>query len=284
MVLQRHELPHRDGRRLFVYGDLRGSLDAELPEQGEQAAIGPETPGLHQRLDRLTATWIAVSPARNTRLGDRASDGTIRRSGDAVACLFCPGGPELPFSYEAAVFENRFPSLVAAPPPVAADPRISPSQGRCEVVLYTERHDGSLATLDPGELARLLAIWRDRSDELWADPRHRYVMVFENRGPLVGATISHPHGQVYAFDHVPPLISARAEALARHREDTGRCLSCDVVADDLAAPERTIASSEAFTVGVPFAARFPFEVHVRARRSAERRVGKECRSRWSPYH
>ena len=28
----------------------------------------------------------------------------------------------------------------------------------------------------------------------------------------------------------------------------------------------------------------PFEGHKYGRRSEERRVGKECRSRWSPYH
>jgi UDPglucose--hexose-1-phosphate uridylyltransferase len=189
-----------------------------------------------------------------------------------AACLFCPGGPEVPFPYQAAVFENRFPSLVADPPPPPAGDWTRPAQGRCEVVLYTDRHDGSLATLEPGELARLLAIWRDRSEELWADPRHRHVMLFENRGVAVGATISHPHGQVYAFDHVPPLIAARMAALAGHRERAGTCLSCEVVAGDLAAPERAVAPSAAFTVGVPFAARFPFEVHVRARRHGVRRL------------
>lgn len=269
MILPRHELRHRDGRRLLVYGDLRGSLDGE-PAEGIADPAG--TPGLHQRLDRLTATWIAVSPARNARLGDRASDGSIREPAGGAACLFCPGGPEVPFPYEAAVFENRFPSLVADPPPPPAGEWIRPAQGRCEVVLYTDRHDGSLATLQPGELARLLAIWRDRSEELWADPRHRHVMVFENRGAAVGATISHPHGQVYAFDHVPQLIAARVAALARHREGAGTCLSCEVVAEDLAAPERAIAASDAFTIGMPFAARFPFEVHVRARRHGVRRL------------
>ena len=29
---------------------------------------------------------------------------------------------------------------------------------------------------------------------------------------------------------------------------------------------------------------FSEEQHVRTKRSEERRVGKECRSRWSPYH
>ena len=255
MPLERHELRHRDGRRLLVYGDLRGSLDREPADGGSGAA------SLHKRLDRLTNAWIAVSPQRNTR-----PNASLAAESAAAACPFCPGGPEVPFSYEAAAFENRFPSLVAEPPDVPPDPRISASLGRCEVILYTERHAGSLATLDPEELARLLAIWRDRSMELWADPRHRFVMVFENRGEAVGATISHPHGQVYAFDHLPPLIAGRVETLDRHREATGRCLSCEVVADDLGNPERAILESESFTVAVPFAARFPFEVHVRAKR------------------
>jgi UDPglucose--hexose-1-phosphate uridylyltransferase len=271
MSLDRHELRHRDGRRLLIYGDLRGSL-------ADEPTPAPESSSLHKRFDRLSATWIAVSPARNARPNapSRAvPEASLGVEGETVgsSCPLCPGGPEVPFSYEAAVFENRFPSLVADPPAVPVDSRISPSQGRCEVVLYTERHDGSLASLSPRELARLVAIWRDRAAELWADARHRYVMLFENRGRLVGATISHPHGQIYAFDHVPPLIAARAETLARHRERTGRCLSCEVVADDLAEPERTIVASELFTVAVPFAARFPFEVHVRARRHGVGRLG-----------
>lgn len=261
--MERHELRHRDGRRLLIYGDLRGSLD------GEPAPTGRDAASLHKRLDRLTDSWIAVSPQRNTRPNTSlpGAPGEGSRTEPAITtCPFCPGGQEVPFSYQAAVFENRFPSLVAEPPAVPADLRISPSLGRCEVILYTERHLGSLATLDPVELANLLAIWRDRSAELWADPRHRFVMVFENRGEAVGATISHPHGQVYAFDHLPPFISRRVETLTRHRQATGTCLSCEVVADDVGAPERALLESEPFTVAVPFAARFPFEVHVRAKR------------------
>lgn len=265
LALERHELRHRDGRRLFVYGELRGSLAAEA-SPGEGASEAGHD--LHQRLDRLTGDWIAISPARNVRPNmpdDRPAEGT-------AACPFCPGGVEVPFPYGAAVFENRFPSFVEAPPPVTADPRLSPSWGRCEVVLYTSRHDASLGTLHPEELARLLAIWRDRSAALWADDRHRYVMAFENRGPLVGATIAHPHGQVYAFDRLPPRIAARVAALEAGRSESGRCVGCNVIADDLAEPRRRVVEVDGFTVAVPFAAHFPFEVHVRARRHGAGRL------------
>lgn len=248
-----HELRHRDGRRLWIYGDLRGEIGGE-----EVEPIAPF--GLHQRYDALTDTWVAVSPGRNIRPNVPAAD-----HGGLTACPLCPGGPEVPFSYEAAVFENRFPSLVADPPAVPPGPGFAPARGRCEVVLYTESHTGSLATLTPEELARVIAIWRDRTAALWAEPAHRFVMAFENRGEAVGATISHPHGQIYAFDRLPPYIAGRLRALELHRASHGSCLGCVVIRQD-AASERVLQANEHLVVAVPFAARWPYEVHVRFRR------------------
>ena len=263
--LERHEFVGADDRHLFVYGDLRGRFDSTTAP----TPAGTEPVGLHKRFDSLTATWIAVSPARNVRPHSGAAGAT---DADVAPCPLCPGGPEVPFSYDAAVFDNRFPALVADPPPVPDDPRVGPAQGHCEVVLYTEHHEGSLATLSPTELARVVAVWRDRSGELWADARNRFVMAFENSGEAVGATLSHPHGQIYAFDHLPPLIAGRVAALRAHRAADGTCLTCGVVrADD--ASERVVAANPTFSISVPFAARWPFEVHVRARRHGLRRLG-----------
>jgi UDPglucose--hexose-1-phosphate uridylyltransferase len=260
--VDRHDLRRADGRRLLIYGELRGDLVHDGTRPAEQAA-------LHQRHDALTDTWVAISPARNQRPNSKLAERDQRA---VPACPLCPGGPEVPFSYDAAVFENRWPTLVADPPPVVDDPRVAPSLGRCEVVLYTEAHLGSLGDLDGAALARVVAVWRDRSAELWADPAHRFVLIFENRGEAVGATISHPHGQIYAFDRVPPFIAARARALDAHRVAKGTCLSCDVVLADEAVPDRQVATGHAFMVAVPFAARWPFEVRIRARRHGLRRL------------
>jgi UDPglucose--hexose-1-phosphate uridylyltransferase len=250
-LLPRHDVVGPDGRALHVYGDLRGRPG--VPSRT------PSSPGLQQRLDILTGTWVAISPARNVR-PDVRLDG-----GRPDACPLCPGGPEVPFSYDAAVFDNRFPALVAEPPPVPSDPLVAPARGRCEMVLYTERHEGSLATLTPLELARVIAIWRDRSSELWADPAHRFVLVFENHGQAVGATLAHPHGQIYAFDRVPPLVGRRIDVLRAFRTREGACAGCRVVAAD-GASARVISANPSFAIAVPFAPRWPFEVHVRARR------------------
>jgi UDPglucose--hexose-1-phosphate uridylyltransferase len=105
-------------------------------------------------------------------------------------CPFCPGGVEAPEPYEVRAFPNRWPAM---------------PDGRCEVVLYTPRHDATFWELGVEGAHRVVELWAERS----AAPGERddiaYVLVFENRGPEVGATITHPHGQIYAFDFVPEL-------------------------------------------------------------------------------
>ncbi|GGI03526.1 galactose-1-phosphate uridylyltransferase [Egicoccus halophilus] len=277
-LLDRRVLEHPGGRRLYVYGELRG----QLPTDGARSEPPPQ---LHRRLDPLTGTWVAVSPARNARPqtpprpgSADAPDGAVDTPDEGPSCPLCPGGPELPFSYEAAVFENRFPSLMAHPPapPAAEDALIAPtapSSGRCEVVLYTEQHVGSLATLAPAQVAEVVAVWTDRSNDLWAQADVADVLIFENRGEGVGATLSHPHGQIYAFDHLPPQIALRARRHREHRARHDDCLGCRVVAADDGAAERQVAANDSFTVAVPFAPRWPYEVHVRARRHGAGRLG-----------
>jgi UDPglucose--hexose-1-phosphate uridylyltransferase len=252
-VLRRHELEHADGRRVFVYGEL--AEGAELGPGGEMR-VGE----IHRRLDPLTNEWVIVSPHRNVRPNDPEPVEEPDR-----ACPLCPGGVELPFAYEAAVFENRFPSLLAEPPmPPAIGGDTAPARGRCEVVVYTPRHAASFGALTPRELGRLLAIWTDRSRVLWSDERHELVFPFENRGAEAGATLAHPHGQIYAFDHLPPTMHAKVAAHRRHRGQDGGCLGCAVVAAN--APARTVLENGSFVVAVPFAPRWPYEVAVRARR------------------
>jgi len=231
--LPRHDLVHPDGRAFHFYGELQGTLN------GQPSAV--DVGDVHLRYDMLTDTWVAVSPARNTRPGR-----------EIAACPLCPGGAELPFAYDAAVFDNRFPAL-------------SPeARGRCEMVVYTSDHEGSLSTLSPAQVARVVAVWRDRCAALWAQG-HDYVMAFENHGVEVGATLSHPHGQIYALPFLPPATVAKVAAIDQHRRERAGCLGCELVAADAGAG-RDVVVNDSFTVAVPFAARWPFEVHVRARR------------------
>lgn len=270
-TVERRDYQHPDGRWLHLYDDADGDA---LPESLPPGAVAlAEPPLIHQRYNALRDAWVAVSPARNTR--PHAPSPEVA----TTTCPLCPGGPEVPVDYRAAVFDNRFPSFSPDPPvppigPTVAGlgPLTAPSRGRCEVVLYTPTHTGSLATLNDAELARVIAIWVDRSAALWADPATRVVLVFENRGEEIGATLSHPHGQIYAFDRVPPAVAQRTAALQRHRARTGASLSQAVVDADVAS-DRCLFVDDAFVAAVPWAPDWPFEVHVRARREGVSRLG-----------
>ena len=124
-----------------------------------------------------------------------------------AGCPFCVGGLEAPEQYSVRSFPNRWPAL---------------EEGYCEVVLYSPDHEATFGTLTADEALSVVNLWAQRTQALREMPNGEYVIVFENRGAEIGATISHPHGQIYAFDHVPPrparMIAAGWEPAAASAE------------------------------------------------------------------
>ena len=116
-----------------------------------------------------------------------------------------------------------------------------------------------------------MSVLREQTASLWRDG-WAYVMAFENHGTEVGATLPHQHGQVYALDHIPPVIAAKLAALERHRAGAGTCLGCTLVAEDLTS-DRVIEVGQHFVAATPFAARWPYAVEVRARHHGVGRLG-----------
>lgn len=190
-------------------------------------------------------------------------------------CPLCPtraGGfpTEIPReNYDIVVFENKFPSLRKDPaPPVVRGTDlfpVAPSQGVCEVVLYSSQHEGSLAEMPLAKVHELVRVWKDRYEELGGRPEIQYVFIFENKGEAIGVTIPHPHGQIYAFPFIPPKVEKEIESEQEHHQKTGRCLHCDIVTEELAEPARVVLENERFVAIVPFYARYPYEVHVYAK-------------------
>jgi UDPglucose--hexose-1-phosphate uridylyltransferase len=190
-------------------------------------------------------------------------------------CPLCPTKPggfptEVPEeTYEFVVFDNKFPSFHPVPPPPAVEGSdlmpVRPAKGRCEVVLYSPRHDATLADASQQDLIRLTRVWRDRYENLGKETDIDYVFIFENKGTAIGVTLHHPHGQIYAFSYLPPRIERSIASETAHHEATGRCLHCDVVASEVADGRRVVAQNERFVAFVPFYARYPYEVHIYAK-------------------
>ena len=153
----------------------------------------------------------------------------------STGCPFCPGGREAPEPYDVRWFENRWPAMPG---------------GRCEVVLYTPQHDASFASLGADGARQVIDLWAQRTEALGSRPDVDSVLVFENRGAEVGATIAHPHGQIYAYDHVPERPLRLLEAKW---------------SPDLQPGERLVVERDGWLASVPFAATFPIALSIAPR-------------------
>jgi UDPglucose--hexose-1-phosphate uridylyltransferase len=130
------------------------------------------------------------------------------------------------------------------------------------VVLYTSRHDATFGQLEVRNVRSLVDVWTDRYRELGDREDIAYVYIFENKGEEMGVTLHHPHGQIYAYPFIPPVILKELEQFGRYEDDHAACLLCDLREDELEYEKRVIASDDRFTAYVPFAARWPYEVHI----------------------
>ena len=218
------------------------------------------------RWNPLLGEWVATATHRQDRTFLPPDD----------YCPLCPtqeGGfpTEVPEpAYDIVVLENRFPSLKTTPDPPSVESSdlypVRPSQGVCEVVLYSPNHSTSLAREPVEQIHKLIAVWSDRFRELGALKFVDYVFIFENKGEAIGVTLHHPHGQIYAYPFTPPRILTELKQFAEHQETTGRCLLCDVIQREESDSRRVIAENDSFVAVIPFFARWPYETHVYSKR------------------
>jgi UDPglucose--hexose-1-phosphate uridylyltransferase len=207
----------------------------------------------HRRYNPLNGDWVLVSPQRT----QRPWQGQIERVADErlprhdPSCYLCPGneragGVRNPDYDSTFVFTNDFPALV---------PDGDGEYGTCRVVCYSPRHDLGLGEVDA---ERVVDVWTEQYRELSADPRIGHVQIFENRGEMMGASNPHPHGQIWATEHVPLQVERELERFAA----TPTLLE-EYVAQER---ERLIDENEHFVACVPYWAVWPFETLVASRR------------------
>jgi UDPglucose--hexose-1-phosphate uridylyltransferase len=218
------------------------------------------------RWNPLLGEWVATATQRQDRTFLPPKD----------YCPLCPTRPggfptEVPApNYDIAVFENRFPSLRKDPEPQTVESSdlypVRPSQGICEVVLYSPNHNSSLAQEPVEQIYKLVRVWTDRFRELSLLDFVKYVFIFENKGEAIGVTLHHPHGQIYAYPFIPPRIATELAQAASHHKQTGRCLICDIQTEEQTDGRRIVAENDSFIALLPFFARWPYEVHIYSRR------------------
>jgi UDPglucose--hexose-1-phosphate uridylyltransferase len=236
-----------DGRLLNFYGPFSG--EPEWPQEN----AGHEVAFSHRRWHPVRREWVVYSAHRQTRTYKPTSD----------ACPFCPMTPdgEIPVKdFSIAVFDNRFSSFQKDPPkpqPIPGlDLPVERAAGNCEVIIYSADHHASMATLPQERRELLVQVWGDRVRALMEMPSVQVVMPFENRGEEAGVTLHHPHGQIYAFSYLPPVVETMAQSF-RDGFDLSK----------LTELRKYVVDETAGAVAlVPPFARFPYEVWIVPRR------------------
>jgi UDPglucose--hexose-1-phosphate uridylyltransferase len=257
-----------DGRELIYYDDPDTTLPPERSIDARELAPRPETATM--RLDVLTGDWISIAANRQNRAFLPPAEL------DPLAPQTPTNPSEIPSRYDVAVFENKSPSfgpaLAAATDdvPAAVDPprsladlaeyglgRTRTSVGRTEVVCFSPEHAGSFGTQSVTRARTVIEAWADRTAALSALPGIQQVFPFENRGQEIGVTLPHPHGQIYAYPYVTPRTQRLLTALERTGDDL-----FDRILEMESKSERMILRGEHWSAFVPFAARWPLEVHL----------------------
>lgn len=246
-----------DGRELIYY-DLK---DDSLRDAVDRRPLERTVTTSEVRRDPLLGDSVAIASHRQGRTYHPPAD----------QCPLCPTQgdrlSEIPdSSYDVVVFENRFPSLAG-------------DSGRCEVVCFTSDHNASFADLTEEQARLVLDAWTDRTSELSHLPSVEQVFCFENRGAEIGVTLGHPHGQIYAYPFTTPRTALMLRQLAAHKDATGGENLFDAVLERELADERVILEGEHWVAFVPYAAHWPYEVHLYPKRRVPDLLGLDEEAR-----
>lgn len=192
-------------------------------------------------------------------------------------CPFCPKYGKVP-EYEVYAYDNDFPALSQTPPemefPVTENGKklykVAPSYGKCEVILYSPDHNGSLCLLPREHIVKLVKLWIERFNAMASDSKIKYVFPFENRGDKCGTTMPHPHGQMYGFSVMPKKIELELDAAKKFKDENGTCLFCAMVEEEQALKKRIVYENDTFIAYMPFFADYAYGVYIAAKQHISR--------------
>jgi UDPglucose--hexose-1-phosphate uridylyltransferase len=226
-----------------------------------------------QRWHPLREEWVIVAAHRNDRpwVGETVG-GQARKIPEFVAdCPLCPGntrvsGAKNPPYTGVFVFDNDMPCVGPKAPrelkPAPGIYRNSPAEGIARVVCYTPRHDMTLAELELEQVVALLATWQEQYRDLGARPEVNHVLMFENKGEVVGVSNPHPHCQIYATNFVFKTIENEVAISKRYWEEHRRVLMKEIIVSEESDGRRILSQNGSAIAFIPYFARYAYETFV----------------------
>jgi len=134
--------------------------------------------------------------------------------------------------------------------------------GRHEVIVESPVHNTSPAFMETDALAEILGVYKSRFIEAYNDERIEHVTVFKNHGPSSGTTIQHPHAQLIGVPITPIGYRYRMDEAMRYFDNSGECLMCAMLNEDMKDGKRIIMDTPSFAAEIPYAALSAFHTWI----------------------
>ncbi len=249
------------------------------------------------RREPVTGRWVVIATERAKRPESFAQE-RRKPSKSRANCPFCYGNeamtpPEvLAFRPEGAepnssgwrvrVVPNKFPAFtikdeqkirVSATSIMSNSEQVNeqeelgiyshkPALGIHEVIISSSDHFKSLALLTNDEVELVIEAYCSRLLAVKDDPMVQHLLIIVNHGNEAGASLEHPHSQLFGMPMIPPVMAEEINCASSYFGKKGRCIFCDILTEELKSGERVISESEHFLSFSPYAARQPFETWI----------------------
>ncbi len=227
-----------------------------------------------ERWHPLRQEWVIIAAHRQNRPwhGDVVGKQTPRHTQEYLKdCYLCPGNARVGGArndhYDGIfAFDNDHPCVgPEAPRDLQTPPGIyrnRPANGLARVMCYSPKHNSSLSELSVPQIVNLLDAWSGQYSELGARPEVNHVLIFENRGEVVGVSNTHPHCQIYATNFVFKTIEIEAAAARHHYDETSHVLFQDILSAERRDGRRIVFENASAIAFVPYFARYAYECYV----------------------
>jgi UDPglucose--hexose-1-phosphate uridylyltransferase len=231
-----------------------------------------------QRWHPLREEWVIIAAHRQDRpwVGETIKKTSKQLPEYEADCYLCPGnkrssGIQNPHYKHTFVFDNDHACVSWDAPKVKEiDKGIhkrKPAHGIARVVCYSPKHNLTLTELELDEIVILLKEWQNQYIELGKHREINHVLLFENKGEVVGVSNPHPHCQIYATNFVFKYTETEARVCGDYFKEHKRTLFQDILKSEKEDGQRIIYENDSAIAFMPYFARYAYEVYVAPRES-----------------
>jgi len=241
-----------------------------------------------QRWHPLREEWVIIAAHRQNRpwVGE-----TVKHPGGKLpeydaSCYLCPGnmrvsGEQNPPYPQTLVFDNDHACVSWQAPAIKEKIggiyKKKPAHGIARVVCYSPKHNLTLAELTVPEIVTLLQVWQQQYQELGAHPEIKHVLIFENKGEIVGVSNPHPHCQIYATNFVFKYIETEARVSRNYFRRKRKILFQEIISLEKKDGQRILCENDSAIAFIPYFARYAYEVYLAPKESYTSLAGLSAR-------